>query len=472
VPAPNAPRRLSPVALTTLVTVLAAVATAALTFMPVLRFAYQASAVHVMLETVSSLIAMLVALLVYGRFRRSSRRDELLLICSMAVVAAANLVLAAIPAALSLSGPDVGATWAPLATRVVATLLLAAAALTSPETRVTDRRALPAALLLAAFVTGLAITILLAGSDVPALVDPAAVSANGTLPRLTVHPVAVAIEAVFCVLYATAAVAFTRRAARTHDELLRWVGAACAVSAFARVNYLYFPSLYTDYVYAGDLLRLAYYLLLLVGAVSEIRAYWATQLQAAVLDDRRRLARDLHDGLTQELTYIWGQSRLLTKRPGDLKLVDQINAASGRALDEARTAIVALTRTTSSSFAEVIRQVVDGLSSRYDVTTSMDVDASAAPTPEQADALLRIVAEAFRNAVRHGGATMVEVTVSVAPLSVVVRDDGAGFEAAGSADGAAGFGLTSMRERARAVGADLEIASSPGSGTMVRVRWP
>jgi hypothetical protein len=240
VSAPNAPRRLSPAALTSLVTLLAVVATAALTFVPVLRFTYKAAALHVMLETVSSLVALLVALLVYGRFRLSSRADELLLICSLAVVAAANLVLAAIPTALALSGQNVGTTWAPLVTRVVASLLLVAAAVTSPRTRIRDHRALPTMLLLAAFITGLAVVALLVGNDIPPLVDPHDVPIAGTRPALTVHPVAIVMETLNCALYATAAVAFTRTAARTNDELLRWVGAACAVSALARINYLYF----------------------------------------------------------------------------------------------------------------------------------------------------------------------------------------------------------------------------------------
>jgi signal transduction histidine kinase len=463
---------LTPAALTALVTLVAATTTAALTFVPFLKFAYKAAALHVMLETVSSFVALLVALLIYGRYRRSGRADEMLLICSLTVVAAANLVLAAIPTALALSGRDVGTTWAPLVTRFVATLLLAAAALTSSTTRFRDRRALPAALLLAAFITGVAIGTVVFGNDIPPLVDPKDIPVGDARPRLSVHPVAVAMEGLICLLYVVAALSFSRRAARTHDELLRWIGAACAASALARLNYLYFPSLYTDYVDAGDLLRLAYYLLLLVGAVSEIRTYWATQMQAAVLDDRRRLARDLHDGLTQELTYIWAQTRLLTKRPGDLELVDQINAASGRALDEARTAIAALTRTTTGAFADVMRQAVDGLATRYDTKAAVAVDAAASPTPEQADGMLRIVAEAVRNAVRHGGAAKIDVTVSASPLSVVVRDDGSGFDPGGLPAGAGGFGLTSMQERAKALGAVLEIQSAPGSGATVCVRWP
>ena len=72
-----------------------------------------------------------------------------------------------------------------------------------------------------------------------------------------------------------------------------------------------FPSLYTDWLYTGDFLRTGAYLLLLIGAVSEIQHYWHVQAELAVLDDRRRLARELHDGVIQELAYIKSEGRAL-----------------------------------------------------------------------------------------------------------------------------------------------------------------
>jgi hypothetical protein len=130
-------------------------------------------------------------------------------------------------------------------------------------------------------------------------------------------------------LYAVAAVALTRKAARSPDELLRWVGAACVVGVFARVHYMLYPSLYSEFVYTGDLLRLGSYLLMLVGATREIRSYWAARQEAAVLEDRHRMARDLHDGLTQELTYISTQAHRMLARP-EPRTAEQIAAAAQR----------------------------------------------------------------------------------------------------------------------------------------------
>ena len=110
------------------------------------------------------------------------------------------------------------------------------------------------------------------------------------------HPVVVAVQLVNLVCYAVAAIVFTRRSAAEGDDFLGWVGAAAAVGAWARLCYLLFPSLYTDWLYAGDLLRLTTYVLLLVGATREIREYWAGVATEA---ERRRLARELHDGVVQ-----------------------------------------------------------------------------------------------------------------------------------------------------------------------------
>ena len=91
-------------------------------------------------------------------------------------------------------------------------------------------------------------------------------------------------------LYGVAAVAFTRQS-RAGDELLGWVGAGCMLAAGARVCYLLFPSLYTDWLYAGDLLRLDVYVLLLVGAVREIRVYWEAAQPSLSTSERRARAR-------------------------------------------------------------------------------------------------------------------------------------------------------------------------------------
>ena len=89
---------------------------------------------------------------------------------------------------------------------------------------------------------------------------------------------------------------------------------------------------------------------------------------------------------------------------------------------------------------------------------------------EQGEALVRIAAEAVRNAVRHGKAEQIDLVLAADPLCLSITDDGRGFTGTlGVAGPAGGFGLTSMRERARGIGAEFSISSRPGEGTTVLV---
>ena len=461
-------RRLSPVALTTAWAVAAALATAAVALLPFMRFAYRAPSLHVALETANALVALLLAYLIYGRFRDSGRLQELLLVGALGFVAVANLPLTAIPEAVAAD--ENLSEWAPLAVRLVGTLSLAAAALV-PRSVVADRRrATRIGVAVMAGVGLLGLFGLTLGDSLPRALDPDTDLRSAYRPAIVGHPVVLGVQVVSGLLYGLAAVAFTRQAARRDDELLRWLGAACVLGAFARVNYFLFPSLYSDYVYTGDVLRAGFYVLLLVGAAREIGSFWAARTQAAVLEDRRRMARDLHDGLTQELTYIWSQSRRLVSRPDDPVLAEQISGAAGRALDEARYAIAALTRPADESFTALLTQLVDEMASRYDAAGVTQIDPAAEVSPDQREAVLRITGEAFRNAVRHGDARRVVVELCREPLELRVRDDGGGFEPA-TAGAGSGFGLTSMRERAEGSGGELVVESAPGKGTVVRVRW-
>lgn len=455
--------------LTALTAAAAALLTVAVGGLPFLRFAYRAPELHVALETTAALTALVLAFLVYGRFRANGSLQALLLSLSLGIVAVANLLLAMLPSALGIEGQEVR-DWASVALRLTGTLLLTAAALLRPDVVVSRRRAGATALLVLGLLAVVAAPLLL-GTDPPPPIDPDVDLSESGRPLIIGHPLLLAAHAAGGVGYAVAAAAFTHQATRRPDPLIRWLGAACALAAFSRVNYLLFPSLYSDFVYTGDLLRFGFYVLLLVGAAREVQSFWQARAHAAVLEERRRMARDLHDGLTQELSYIWTQSRALEGGSGGPETVQRINSAAARALDEARSAIAALTRTSSAGFYDVLLATTDGLASRYDAKVVLEVDESAAVAPAEGDAILRIVAEAFRNAVLHGGAACVRVEVTGAPLCLTVRDDGTGFDPDRAPTGS-GFGLTSMRERAEGLGADFALTSTPGSGTAVTVCWP
>ena len=123
-------------ALTAGVTVAGSVVTVAVAVVPALRFAYEAPALRIVLETGNALIAFCVAYLVYGRFRVSGRVRDLLLATALAVVALTNLVLTALPAAVLSATSRELTEWIPLAVRLLGTALIAVAALV-PSTVVT-----------------------------------------------------------------------------------------------------------------------------------------------------------------------------------------------------------------------------------------------------------------------------------------------------------------------------------------------
>jgi signal transduction histidine kinase len=439
--------------------------TGAVVALPFVRFGYRAPALHVSLETANALIALLVAYLVYGRFRGSRQLQDLLLSMALCTVAAANLLLTALPTALTFGQgtdpTDRGAT----AIRLLGTFVLTAAAVVPRRMRVRSRRTVLAVASVA--VLGVVLGLLLIGSisveDVLA-----APPDDATRPLLVSDPALLTAQVIGAVLYAVAAVCLTRKVAHHADELLRWVGAACVVGVFARIHYLLYPSLYSEFVYTGDLLRLGSYLLMLIGAAREIRSYWAARQEAAVLEDRRRMARDLHDGLTQELTYISTQARRLVTRP-EPRIAEQIVAAAARAVDEARQAIDALTSAAEDTFPVALQRLADDLAHRHDVKIVTQLSPAATVDHRQAEALLRITAEAVRNAVRHGPAERIELRLTADPLCLAVVDDGRGFDPAVGRPG--GFGLTSMRQRAESVGASFSVGSVSGEGTTVQVTW-
>jgi signal transduction histidine kinase len=433
---------------------------------PALRFAYRAPGLQVVLETAEACVALLVAYLVGGRFREHRSLQELLLTCGLVVLAVTNLLLSAVPVALLLGSGEDFSRWAPLTVRLLGTALVAASALAPPEATVPPGRLQPALLAGTALLVLAGVAAATSTTGLPPVVDPELDLRDSSGVVIAGHPLALTVQVVAGLLFTTAAVAFTRQATAASDELFRWLGAGCALAAVARLDYLLFPSLYTEFVYIGDAFRLGFYLCLLLGAAREVRSYWA---RAAVLEDRRRLARDLHDGLTQELSFIYAQSQLLIKRPDDRRVPSQISAASARALDEARQAIGALTRPADQAFAETFRQSVEDLAGRYGIQTVAAIEDEVVVTSEQAEAIFRITAESLRNAVRHGQASCVSVGLTAEPLVLTVEDDGCGFHPDGVVS--RGFGLTSMRERAEGTGASYALTSADGQGTKVRVSW-
>jgi signal transduction histidine kinase len=425
-----------------------------------MRFAYRDRGGHLVLETVVTMVGALVALLVYGRYRRSGALSELLLVYAMALLSLTALFLVTLPALLGQETERAASSWAALVVRLVGGALILAAALVPPERLHRVAQPWREVGVVVAGIVGVAVLVLVLATQVPDVVAVAVGPEVSGRPRLDGHPLVTVAQLLNLACYAVAAVVLTRRAARTGDDMLSWFGAACALAAWARVNYLLFPSLYTDWLYVGDVFRLGFYVLLLIGAVREIKAYWEAQAAVAVAAERRRLARDLHDGVVQELGWI------RSAVAGD-RLVPGVGAAADRALAEARRALTALTGDPDEPLASAVGRAVCEVGDQYDVPVRLAVDDSVEVSALHREELVRVAREAAVNAARHSGSAAIRVTLSQGRLTV--GDDGRGFDPAYQRNG--GFGLTSMRERADAIGAALNITSAPGHGTCVEVTW-
>jgi signal transduction histidine kinase len=460
--------RLRPRAVTLLVALLAGIFTDLVAFIPSIHFAYHSIPIHAMVETTATLIAFLATFLLWGRLRQRRGIDDLLLFVGLGVLALGNLLFAAAPAAV-WEMPRPFTTWSGVGASAIGAALLAVAPwLPFRNLRDYERAAGNA-------VVAAAIMLMVTAGVVGAFVDRLPVGIDPSLPDSTAnaaasHPAVLSAQIVIALLFGIAAVGFTRRAERSHDEFVLWLGAACAISTFARVNYVIYPSLYASWVYTGDILRLGFYVLLCVGAAREIGVYQRAHARSQVLEERRRIARDLHDGLAQELAFVATKAREIAEVHGTTEL-SQIRSAAERGLDESRRAIAALTRSVDEPFDVALMQTVEEVGHRLGTHVVIDGEPATKMEPDRQEQLLRIVREAVTNAARHGKANVITVEFTNGDgIWLCIRDDGIGFDPAASAT--TGFGLVSMRERAKAIGGELTIESRLSGGTQVEVVVP
>jgi signal transduction histidine kinase len=450
-----------------------AAVTVIIAVVPGLHFAYRSGALHVALETTAALVLILSSALVAGRFRRSGRLDDLLLALALGLGALSNLAFATIPAAIADGHRSIATTWAAVAGSAITSLVFVVAAY-APARRL--RRPTKAAVVAAIGAAG---SLAIVGLVMHAFADRLPEGVRPSLsPGAALHsshfagnPAARAVLLFGLLAYAAASVRFARTADRTGDDLRAWLAIGTTLAVFARLNYLLYPSLYSDWVYVGDGFRLAFNLALLIGASREIGRYWRSASELAVLEERRRVARELHDGLAQELAFI--ARRISTLDPND-RTTTELAEATRRALAESRRAIAALSRPLHEPvdvvLAQATRETVarNGTPLELSLATGVRVEAAAR------EEIVRIACEAVNNAARHAHASLVRVHLSNGSRPrLTIEDDGIGFAEARHAPAlTGGYGLISMRERAALLGAELTIASTPGEGTRVELILP
>ena len=212
--------------------------------------------------------------------------------------------------------------------------------------------------------------------------------------------------------------------------------------------------------------------------------------QAAAAAERNRLARDLHDSVTQALFSASLVAEILPQvweRDPDLARegLQELSDLTRGALAEMRTMLLELrpTAVIETRLDDLLRQLAEAITTRVGLLVSYEIEPSPSLPPEVHVTFYRIAQEALNNVLKHAKATRVIVKLLSLPpvdpravgewqgqLKLGISDDGQGIPAGEAEPDHLGLGI--MHERAEAVGAELSLESHPGSGTCVTLIWP
>lgn len=215
-------------------------------------------------------------------------------------------------------------------------------------------------------------------------------------------------------------------------------------------------------------------------AIEKARLYERSR-ELSIVEERNRLARDLHDAVAQKLFGLSltaeAAATLVDRDPIAAKeQLVRLRELAAEAMDELRALIFELRppAVETEGLATALRKHVDVLRRVERREIGLELDGEPELPPEAASEVLRIAQEALQNALRHARAEHVAVHLEVhdGRILLTVADDGAGFDPAAPLLRARRLGLTSMEERARTLGATLAIDAAPGEGTTIRLEVP
>jgi signal transduction histidine kinase len=207
--------------------------------------------------------------------------------------------------------------------------------------------------------------------------------------------------------------------------------------------------------------------------------------QVAVLEERDRLAREMHDTLAQVLGYLHLKAATTRKRlaAGDIERAEEelqeMQDLAHEAYVDVREAILGLRETvaTAGGIVGSLRQYLQKFRRQSGIEARLLApDGAIAPLPPEAELqLLRVVQEALTNVRKHAAAASAVVTLDNhnGGLRIVIEDNGCGFDSSRlDREEGRSFGMRSMRERVEQVGGHFRVESSPGAGTRVVVLLP
>jgi len=419
------------------------------------------------IETATAALAVVSAVLLIRRFRSSHLLRDLLLLVAVTALSLTDFAFAAAPA---LAGIDsaVSGTRARLALQALAAIVFAAAAF-APARKVARSARRTIALV------GIALLATLAGAELLDLIT-GVTPLVGTVTRSQIAAPAhdpFALSVMICASSAliVAGVGFAR--GEPKDRTAAFLAGASFLLAAALLAPISMPDAHASWVTPADAVRLiALTALLAAACLLYSRARQEEAIQA-VIAERRRIARDLHDGLAQDLATIalHAQRSHAGAEPDGVLML-----AARRALAASRGQIGDLSASDAPTAEAALRRVADELAARFDVTVQVTVKAGTNTTRTseldsfRREEIVRIAREAIVNAAAHGGAQFIEVTLDRhgSALRLRICDDGSGI-AEGALAAGNGFGVPTMRARAAALGGRLIARSRLDGGTELEV---
>jgi signal transduction histidine kinase len=200
--------------------------------------------------------------------------------------------------------------------------------------------------------------------------------------------------------------------------------------------------------------------------------------ELSIVEERNRLARELHDSVSQKLFGLVlsadAARTLLDRDPGEARTeLERLRALAQETMEELRSLVFELRPPSleTEGLAAALRKHVDVLRRVYSTEIHLDVTGTPRRSAELEREVFRIAQEALQNALRHARAELLELRLAAGDglLVLTVRDDGIGFDPDSPAVRSKRLGLTSMEERAEALGGTLAIESRAGVGTTVRL---
>jgi signal transduction histidine kinase len=215
-------------------------------------------------------------------------------------------------------------------------------------------------------------------------------------------------------------------------------------------------------------------------AIEKTRLYERSR-ELSIVEERNRLARELHDSVTQKLFGLTltaeAAATVIERDPAEAKAqIQRLQQLAREAMEELRSLIFELRppAVETEGLATALRKHIDVLQRIHGHAVTLRLDEDTPPRGDGDAEVLRIAQEALQNALRHAHAEHVDVRLQAdnGRLRLAVSDDGVGFDPADSSLRARRLGLTSMEERARALGGHLTIDSRPGTGTTVSLEVP